>query len=440
MASGDAAALEGGQEMLALVSADWHASQFDKTRGPAQSELDSDSENGDGDEGGPVPLHKLLAVIRHCRTQKFRKTSDGRMRFLLRKTLIVVRFLVVVDRARKNRIRDIDKVKDELLPHQVISLLKQRRQHLEDMRYVCLAKLKRLIWKKYAADSTDPIKRVHPYEGLWHCAVRTLRGGSVEVEVITKEVLVHFTDPNRLVCRMWESYNRGLAQAAPVGKYRVVAWFRDGRIDGLALVQYDTGDWYQVFFVHDRFLTYRGESRPTARRHALGQVDDAPGPAVRGQPVDNHFDNINGEYRITFPNDEIYEGEVVDGPHGMGERRYRDGSVYKGEFFRGKRQGFGVFVSPGGNAYQGEWDQDEIHGEGVWKWEDGSMYIGTNKHNRRDGYGVYITALGDIYRGDFGPPRSTAMACSPTRMAAAMRASSRLTCATATACSAPPMA
>ncbi len=45
---------------------------------------------------------------------------------------------------------------------------------------------------------------------------------------------------------------------------------------------------------------------------------------------------------------------------------YSDGSVYKGEWANGVREGYGVLYYPNGERYDGGWSHDCKHGEGIW--------------------------------------------------------------------------
>lgn len=58
-------------------------------------------------------------------------------------------------------------------------------------------------------------------------------------------------------------------------------------------------------------------------------------------------------YRSTLPL-QVYEGRILDEEmHGVGEYRYADGTVYRGEWHRGRRQGTGTLLSPDGTSYEG---------------------------------------------------------------------------------------
>lgn len=105
---------------------------------------------------------------------------------------------------------------------------------------------------------------------------------------------------------------------------------------------------------------------------------------------------------------------------------YPNGDEYDGEFVRGKRHGFGVYVEfVTKNQYEGDWDHDERHGKGVLTSKaSGYIYDGEWKHDMRCGHGhsalknvetytgewldnffhgmgVYTNADGDVYNGEW---------------------------------------
>ena len=57
--------------------------------------------------------------------------------------------------------------------------------------------------------------------------------------------------------------------------------------------------------------------------------------------------------------DLTYEGEVKDGlPHGKGMMKEKDGGTYKGDFFKGKMEGFGE-SRKNGMEYRGEFKNNK---------------------------------------------------------------------------------
>ncbi|AJF97000.1 Morn repeat protein [Pandoravirus inopinatum] len=116
----------------------------------------------------------------------------------------------------------------------------------------------------------------------------------------------------------------------------------------------------------------------------------------------------------------VYWGDLVGGkPDGYGlalaiprgstrpPTRNRDDngadppSRYEGHWKDGKRHGYGVNVTRGGETYDGYWQEDEYHGHGICRWVDGSVYEGEWKDGERHGCGLHIYASGDSYRGEW---------------------------------------
>ncbi|MFY7728144.1 MAG: MORN repeat-containing protein [Flavobacterium sp.] len=86
---------------------------------------------------------------------------------------------------------------------------------------------------------------------------------------------------------------------------------------------------------------------------------------------------------------------------GIGIYKYKDGSVYDGNWKGGKRHGKGIYKYSDGAVYEGEWKQDKQHGTGTF--EQGSVkYVGDFVNDRLEGKGTLTNQLdGSIYVGDF---------------------------------------
>lgn len=274
------------------------------------------------------------------------------------------------------------------------------------------AELKRaLLVQRLKNSYNDPVKIKFECEGLYVCRVTNLRGGSVMVHAHSKPCVVLIGDPPPLLTKVVEDYHQKKQVKRKFwARYTSVhGWFDQGRISGDVIIRYHNSDMYAGPLVDERWLDVMGRVRREGREDDhWGTWITADGHIYEGVTVDNHFDttNINGEFRVTYPNTEQYEGQYLDcNRHGIGEYHYTDGSVYEGEWHQGRRQGFGVFRIPSGASFEGEWDRDLIHGEGVWRWEDGTSYMGSNFEGKRKGKGVYITDHNDVYCGDFDANR-----------------------------------
>ncbi|KAF4149226.1 MORN repeat domain-containing protein [Phytophthora infestans] len=112
---------------------------------------------------------------------------------------------------------------------------------------------------------------------------------------------------------------------------------------------------------------------------------------------------------------------------------YPNGDEYDGDFYEGKREGYGVYIERStGNQYDGAWLNDERHGRGMltsrasggyiydgeWVHDmrcgqghstrrggggtgGGESYTGQWRANRFHGRGVYVNSEGDVYDGEW---------------------------------------
>ena len=110
-----------------------------------------------------------------------------------------------------------------------------------------------------------------------------------------------------------------------------------------------------------------------------------------------------GQY--TWKNGSCFVGEFHDGmKNGFGKWRKEKtnkSNMYEGQYFRDKKQGFGIFKWASGNIYRGQYKGDEREGIGEMRWTDGSMYIGLWSRGIQHGYGRMIFPDGTIKEGDF---------------------------------------
>ncbi len=86
---------------------------------------------------------------------------------------------------------------------------------------------------------------------------------------------------------------------------------------------------------------------------------------------------MNGKGRFIFANGEKYIGEFQNSlPHGRGAYHNNDGTVYRGPFVNGKRQGYGTLTFSNGESYIGEFKNNMRHGEGIYTFKDGKQQKG----------------------------------------------------------------
>eukprot|EP00056_Hartaetosiga_gracilis_P001800 m.47741 g.47741 ORF g.47741 m.47741 type:complete len:231 (+) comp10786_c0_seq2:49-741(+) len=78
---------------------------------------------------------------------------------------------------------------------------------------------------------------------------------------------------------------------------------------------------------------------------------------------------------------ERYEGEWYKGRRsGWGRMHYSDGSIYEGEWLEDMRSGTGLLLLASGNRYEGSWELDKKHGDGIYYYVNkGQCYKGAWK-------------------------------------------------------------
>lgn len=78
---------------------------------------------------------------------------------------------------------------------------------------------------------------------------------------------------------------------------------------------------------------------------------------------------------------------------GKGALLARFGKLYEGDFYKNRREGFGVLSTfvPETNTfildYRGDWRGGHMHGKGLKMFSDGSFYQGNFKWDKRSGHG-----------------------------------------------------
>jgi hypothetical protein len=307
-----------------------------------------------------------------------------------------------------------EEVPEEVNPDQV--KIEELEKEIEAVVHKIEALEKKERWllrKRLAAGEHDPCKVQYDGEGVYQCIVSNLRGGAKGKEggIVrhnkTRPAIIFVDDPAPQLIKVREEYHlKGRLRRRWWPKYlSLYGWFVEGAVCGDVIIRYHEGSVYDGPYIDERWLDWMGNTVDQAFDKDHWGVWLSPDDVVfEGPRVDNHFDvtNVQGEFRVTYQNGEVYEGQYVDERrHGVGEYHYLDASIYEGEWFKNRRQGFGVYTRADGGIYEGEWDRDYIHGEGIWRWADGSSYMGDNIDGSRTGRGVYITAHGDVYVGEF---------------------------------------
>jgi len=126
----------------------------------------------------------------------------------------------------------------------------------------------------------------------------------------------------------------------------------------------------------------------------------------------------SGHGKIVFDSDDVYEGEWADDqPNGFGEMRWLKSSErYRGTWENGLPHGRGEYTwgSVAGkadpeqisrfqmsNSYEGNWVRGRREGFGVFLFSDGAYYRGEWKNNLKHGRGVFVFADGRVFEGEF---------------------------------------
>ena len=74
-------------------------------------------------------------------------------------------------------------------------------------------------------------------------------------------------------------------------------------------------------------------------------------------------------------NDFEYKGSWKKGRfHGNGTLKYKNGSLYRGSFLNGAKNGYGKFISISGFEYHGQWYKGKQTGKGQAHYKNGDIY------------------------------------------------------------------
>jgi len=89
----------------------------------------------------------------------------------------------------------------------------------------------------------------------------------------------------------------------------------------------------------------------------------------------------------------------------MGQYKWKNGSIYIGEFHEGQKHGKGKwkkrFNAVNCNTYEGSYENDKKNGLGNFTWESGNVYKGNYKEDERHGYGEMYWVDGSCYKGEW---------------------------------------
>eukprot|EP00051_Salpingoeca_urceolata_P001130 m.38839 g.38839 ORF g.38839 m.38839 type:complete len:483 (-) comp11213_c0_seq2:68-1516(-) len=117
-------------------------------------------------------------------------------------------------------------------------------------------------------------------------------------------------------------------------------------------------------------------------------------------PPPSKSDLQHGHGIFSSPDGTHYEGEWRSGKkHGTGSIRFASGNVFEGDFQNDFMHGQGTFKGTDGHLYEGGFKEGALHGQGVYKQQDGRCYDGEFSNNLRNGKGTLQYADGSEYTG-----------------------------------------
>eukprot|EP01090_Pellita_catalonica_P015093 TRINITY_DN3992_c0_g1_i1.p1 TRINITY_DN3992_c0_g1~~TRINITY_DN3992_c0_g1_i1.p1 ORF type:complete len:1039 (-),score=172.33 TRINITY_DN3992_c0_g1_i1:36-3047(-) len=168
------------------------------------------------------------------------------------------------------------------------------------------------------------------------------------------------------------------------------------------------------------FLTTPKKEFKTNWITKLNQLIFARSNAVGYAPADDGSRTFSHK----FKDGSVYEGEWKEAkPWGVGKRTFKSNYVYEGSWANGKFEGQGTMQYGPGTSYTGNWQRGKPHGSGVlidltatytgtWnsglkdgeaeiRWKNGDYFKGNFANDLRTGYGTLICANGTAYEGNW---------------------------------------
>lgn len=173
-------------------------------------------------------------------------------------------------------------------------------------------------------------------------------------------------------------------------------YWMNGKVHGLGEIRWSDGRKYIGNF-KDGFLHGHGK--------LLIKQDDGSERSQEGHWKDGQLHGIG---KVKYSNGDVYDGHFKEGQrHGHGIYYYgglspKSTSIYIGEWFGDKKQGYGVMDDiMKGEKYMGTWNEDLRHGKGIVVTLDGMYFEGNFDKDNLIGFGLMLTYDNSCYEGEF---------------------------------------
>ena len=170
---------------------------------------------------------------------------------------------------------------------------------------------------------------------------------------------------------------------------------------------------------------YKGQVNRAGEPHGFGEKISKNGVKQKGywkngemfgwcEIIDNQGDIYMGPFynnkgitgkgeKYTLKKKSLYKGEFLRGEkHGYGEENSNEGQ-FVGNFQKNKKNGKGKMIYKiSGDIYEGEYKDDLFDGQGHYIWKtNGQEYQGEYKEGLMHGKGLFEWSDGEYYRGNF---------------------------------------
>lgn len=163
--------------------------------------------------------------------------------------------------------------------------------------------------------------------------------------------------------------------------------------------QWKDGLKFGAGILYEKDKTIEG-SWENGKLHGLTTLKFQDGTVVEANYVNGSLMN---KARITYPNNDVYEGQIASDftRNGYGIYRYNNGDEYKGQWINNKQNGQGKYIVKGNAIEDGKWSKGKLldSGKHLETYPNNEKYIGEIKNGKRDGFGIYYFNDGSTYEG-----------------------------------------